>query len=156
MLREAGPGLDETRLRRLLAGVAGAPVGNDPEAWMRLVSEHPSPDLAAALRRLHDAVATPVRARPGPAERLAAFRAALAKRGLDGFLVPHADEQQNEYIPPRAERLAWLTGFSGSAGMAIVLMDRAALFVDGRYTLQVRQQADLALFEPRHISDEPP
>ncbi|MDZ4738271.1 MAG: aminopeptidase P family protein [Rhodospirillaceae bacterium] len=156
VLREAGPGLDEARLRRLLAGVAGAPVGNDPEAWMRLVSEHPTPDLAAALRRLHDAVATPVRARPGPAERLAALRAALVSRGLDGFLVPHSDEQQNEYIPPRAERLAWLTGFSGSAGMAIVLMARAAVFVDGRYTLQVRQQADIALFEPRHISDEPP
>jgi Xaa-Pro aminopeptidase len=155
-LKEAGPGLDEAGLRRLLAGVSGAPPGADPDGWMRLVADRPSPALAAALRQLHGALTAPARPLPGPAERLGALRAALSVRGLDGFLVPHADEQQNEYIPPRAERLAWLTGFTGSAGLAIVLMDRAAVFVDGRYTLQVRQQADAASFEPRHIGDEPP
>jgi Xaa-Pro aminopeptidase len=155
VLREA-EGLDEARLRRLLAGVAGAPPGSDPDAWMRLVADRPSPALVEALRRLGRSVRAQTGARPGPAERLDALRSTLAARNLDGFLVPHADEQQNEYIPPCAERLAWLTGFTGSAGLAIVLADRAAIFVDGRYTLQVRQQADATLFEPRHISDEPP
>ena len=68
----------------------------------------------------------------GPA-RLAALRAELARRGLDGFVVPRADEHQNEYVPPSAERLAWLTGFTGSAGVAVVLAAEAAVFVDGRY-----------------------
>ena len=90
------------------------------------------------------------------AERMSALRAELARRGLVGFIVPRADEHQNEYVPANAERLRWLTGFAGSAGIAIVLKDSAALFVDGRYTAQVRAQADAALFEFRHIMDEPP
>ena len=77
----------------------------------------------------------------GP-QRLAALRRELARRGLDGFVVPRADEHQNEYTPPSAERLAWLTGFTGSAGAAVVLPDAAALFVDGRYTLQAPAQVD--------------
>ena len=76
------------------------------------------------------------------APRLAALRAELARRGLDGFVVPHSDEYQSEYLPPCNERLAWLTSFTGSAGAAVVLKDRAAIFVDGRYTLQVRDQVD--------------
>src|SRR5450755_489850 len=79
--------------------------------------------------------------------RLAALRAELAARKVDGFLVPRADEHQGEYVPKHAERLAWLTGFTGSAGVAAVLMERAAVFVDGRYTLQVRNQTDTSLFE---------
>src|ERR1700719_544763 len=79
--------------------------------------------------------------------RVAGLRAELARRGLDGFVVPRADRYQNEYVPPSDERLAWLSGFSGSAGTAIVLADRAALFVDGRYTLQAREQVDAGLFE---------
>ncbi len=90
------------------------------------------------------------------AARLAALRAELAGRGLAGFVVPRADEHQGEFVPPRAERLAWLTGFTGSAGLAIVLADRAAIFVDGRYTLQLRAQADPNQFLFRHITDEPP
>src|SRR5437764_3956258 len=82
------------------------------------------------------------------AERLAALRAELARRGLDGFIVPRADEHQGEYVPRRSQRLGWLTGFSGSAGMAIVLADRAAIFVDGRYTLAVRDQVDVDAFTP--------
>jgi Xaa-Pro aminopeptidase len=86
----------------------------------------------------------PERAATGP--RVAALRAELSKRGLAGFVVPHADRQQNEYLPPSEERLAWLTGFTGSAGAAVVLADKAALFVDGRYTLQARDQIDPAVF----------
>ena len=75
------------------------------------------------------------------------LRAALQPLKLDGFLVPHEDEYDNEYLPDCNERLLWVTGFSGSAGAAIVMRDRAAVFVDGRYTLQVRQQVDGDLFE---------
>jgi len=88
------------------------------------------------------------------APRLAALRVELAKHGLDGFIVPRADEHQGEYVPKRAERLAWLTAFTGSAGAAIALKDKAAVFVDGRYTLQVRQQTDTKLFDPRDLVGE--
>jgi Xaa-Pro aminopeptidase len=88
--------------------------------------------------------------------RLAALRGELGRRQLTGFLVPLQDEHQGEWVPPASQRLAWLTGFSGSAGLAIVLADKAAIFVDGRYTLQVRQQVDTEAFEPRHITEQPP
>ena len=88
--------------------------------------------------------------------RLDAVRAELKKQGLDGFIVPHADEFQNEYLPPSAERLTWLTGFTGSAGVAVVLAEKAAAFTDGRYTLQIKEQVDAALYDIRHIKDEPP
>ena len=88
--------------------------------------------------------------------RVSALRAELARRGLDGFVVPHADRHQNEYLPPSEERLAWLTGFTGSAGAAIVMADRAVLFVDGRYTLQAREQTDPKLFTIEHLVEKPP
>ena len=88
-------------------------------------------------------------------ERIQAFRAELNRQGLSGFIVPHADEYQNEYLPACAERLAWLTGFTGSAGTAVVLSEQAAIFVDGRYTLQVRSQVDVQVFAPRHLIEEP-
>ncbi|HVY11987.1 MAG TPA: aminopeptidase P family protein [Alphaproteobacteria bacterium] len=87
--------------------------------------------------------------------RLSELRAALAAQKLDGFFVPLADEYMNEYVPEGAQRLAWLTGFTGSAGLALVLKDRAVLFVDGRYTLQAAKQVDASLFEVRHISKAP-
>ncbi len=86
------------------------------------------------------------------ADRVRALRARLAYAGLDGMLVPRADAHQGEQVPPSEERLAWLTGFTGSAGLAIVLPKRAALLVDGRYTLQADGQADTSVFEivPTH------
>lgn len=90
------------------------------------------------------------------AGKLASLRAALRRRGLDGFIVPRADEHLGEYVPPAAERLAWLTGFTGSAGVAAVLPDRAAVFTDGRYRLQLAAQIDPALWEPRHLLEDPP
>ncbi|HEX2255201.1 MAG TPA: aminopeptidase P family protein [Afifellaceae bacterium] len=90
------------------------------------------------------------------AERLSALRAELARRGLDGFIVPRADEHQGEYVPAAAERLAWLTGFTGSAGTAVVLADRAAIFVDGRYTLQVQSQVDTNAFQPVSVLETSP
>ena len=94
--------------------------------------------------------------RAASAPRVAALRAELAGRGLDGFVVPRADEFQNEYVPPSAERLAWLTGFTGSAGVAIVLKDRAVIFIDGRYLVQVREEVDSAIFATEHLVEHPP
>ena len=79
------------------------------------------------------------------------IRAAMADQGLDGFLIPHEDEHQNEYLPAANDRLAWATGFTGSAGAAVILKDKAAIFVDGRYTLQVRDQVDTACYEVRDL-----
>jgi len=90
------------------------------------------------------------------AERVAALRAELAKRNLSGFIVPRSDEHQNEYVPPGAERLLWLSGFSGSAGVAIVLADQAALFVDGRYTVQAAGQVDPDVIAVAPIVETPP
>ena len=90
------------------------------------------------------------------AERLASLRAELKRRGVDGFLVPRTDEYQGEYVPESAQRLTWLTGFTGSAGLAIVLPETAAMFTDGRYTLQAVAEVDGALFQRRHITEQPP
>lgn len=79
------------------------------------------------------------------------IRAAMQAQGLDGFLIPHEDEHQNEYLPAANDRLAWATGFTGSAGAAAIFRDRAAVFVDGRYTLQVREQVDQGVFEIRDL-----
>ncbi|HEX4408230.1 MAG TPA: aminopeptidase P family protein [Xanthobacteraceae bacterium] len=94
--------------------------------------------------------------RGASAPRISAVRAELKRQGLDGFIVPRADRYQNEYVPPCAERLAWLTGFTGSAGAAIVLAERAAIFVDGRYTVQVQEEVDTAIFTVEHLVDHPP
>jgi Xaa-Pro aminopeptidase len=85
--------------------------------------------------------------------RVAALRGELARLGLDGFLVPRADQYQNEYVAPSEERLAWLSGFTGSAGLAIVLKTRAAIFVDGRYSLAVKDQVDLSIFKPEALTE---
>jgi Xaa-Pro aminopeptidase len=88
--------------------------------------------------------------------RLSAFREELARRKLTGFVIPRADQQQNEYVAPSEERLAWLTGFTGSAGVAVVLKKEAALFVDGRYTLQAAKQVDTAAWKVEPLVDPPP
>src|SRR5215468_7590642 len=88
--------------------------------------------------------------------RLKALREELARRKLTGFVVPRSDQQQNEYVAPSEERLAWLTGFTGSAGMAIVLAHEAALFVDGRYTLQAAKQVDAKAWSVESLVDPPP
>ena len=90
------------------------------------------------------------------AARLARLRSLLKRLRLDGLIVPHSDEYQSEYLPASARRLAWLTGFSGSAGTAIVLAKEAAVFVDGRYTLQAAQQIDTKAFAIESVIDNPP
>ena len=93
---------------------------------------------------------------PKEPNELAELRREIERAGVDGFIVPRADEHQNEYVPANAERLLWLTGFSGSAGLAVVLKDRAALFVDGRYSEQAKTQVDASVFDLRNIADESP
>ena len=90
------------------------------------------------------------------ADRLAALRAVIAEHGFDGCIVPHSDAHQSESLPPSEERLAWLTGFTGSAGAAVVLADRAAIFVDGRYTSQVVDQVDGDAYAYCHLIETPP
>ena len=92
----------------------------------------------------------------GPAEtreRIARLREALRASGLAGFVIPRADRHQNEYLPPDQERLLWATGFSGSAGLTVVLQDAAAIFVDGRYTVQAAEQTDGEVFERLGVGD---
>jgi hypothetical protein len=85
-----------------------------------------------------------------------ALRAELKRRGLDGFVIPISDEHMSEYVGAYAQRLAWLTGFGGSAGTAVVLADKAAIFVDGRYTIQVREQVDGRLYEYQSVPQTSP
>ena len=89
------------------------------------------------------------------ARRLRRLRDELSRQGLDGFVIPRSDEHQGEYVAASSERLAWISGFTGSAGLAIVLAEAAAVFVDGRYTLQAADEVDADLFHIRHLIDEP-
>jgi Xaa-Pro aminopeptidase len=91
----------------------------------------------------------------GP-QRLKLLRAEMKNEGVTAFLVPHADEHQNEYLPERAERLAWLTGFTGSAGFCIATLKEAIVFTDGRYTVQVREQIEETSFTPESLTENPP
>jgi Xaa-Pro aminopeptidase len=156
LLAAEGSPYDPAAARELVAGVLAAPPGVGDE-WTALVAPKPSPALKRELLALAAALRRP-EPEPAPgaaAARLAALRAALAERGVAGFLVPRADEHQGEYVPACGQRLAWLTGFTGSAGLAVVLADAAALFVDGRYTLQAAAQVDGTLYALRHMTEQP-
>lgn len=89
------------------------------------------------------------------AERVSALRGWLTQQGLDAVIIPHEDEYLGEYVPQHNERLHWITGFTGSAGAAVITQDKAAIFVDGRYTVQVRKQVPESTFEYRHLIEEP-
>src|SRR6185437_15202567 len=162
LLKEAGSAYDADGVAALVGGVLAAPeeIGT---GWHVLVADPIPAPLAEALEGLKKDLAATYRdgisnddfvKMPRPA-RLTALRDELAQRGLAGFIVPRADEYQGEYVPQRGQRLAWLTGFTGSAGAAVVLATRAAIFVDGRYTLQAAAQVDTTLFEQHHLSEDP-
>ncbi|MBS0548761.1 MAG: aminopeptidase P family protein [Proteobacteria bacterium] len=142
-----------------MRGVAAAPEGLAGPEWIELIAPEASPDLTKALTAWRTQLTQAddgLEDSPAPASRLAALRAELKQRGLDGFVVPRVDEHQGEYVPRRSQRLAWLTGFSGSAGTAVVLADKAAIFVDGRYTLAVRSQVDTNAFVPHQVPEQLP
>ena len=154
-LAAAGEPTAPAALDAFLRGVAAAPAGHDPDAWMALVAPSAGAELRAGLRSALESARTAARAAPPrAAPPLALLRAELARRGLDGFVVPRADEHQGEYVPRCADRLAWVSGFTGSAGTAVALRDRAALFVDGRYTLQAENEAADG-FETIPVADTP-
>jgi Xaa-Pro aminopeptidase len=162
LLKAAGSALDVAATEALIAGVLAAPaeIGS---SWHALVAEPTPAELAVELEALKAALATGHSdgvqpedfARMPRAERLMLLREKLAADGLAGFIVPRADEHQGEYVPLCGQRLAWLTGFTGSAGAAVVLAARAAVFVDGRYTLQAAAQVDTKAYEIRHLVDQP-
>ncbi|HEY1431309.1 MAG TPA: aminopeptidase P family protein [Stellaceae bacterium] len=163
LLEAAGSAYDPEGVEALIEGVLAAPaeIGT---GWHVLVADPMPQPLVSRLEELRAAMAADYHNGLGAddftrlprSERLARLRTELAARHLDGFIVPRADQHQGEYVPPRGQRLAWLTGFTGSAGLAIVLRDRAALFVDGRYTLQAAAQVDTGSFEIHHLIEEPP
>src|SRR6185503_5777238 len=159
LLRQRGRAPDPAALEGLMRGVVAAPEGLAGPEWVELFDPQPDAALTKALTAWRAEMAKAddgLHASPAPVERLANLRAELKRRGLDGFVVPRADEHQGEYVPRRSQRLGWLTGFSGSAGLAIVLLDKAAIFIDGRYTLAVRAQVDTAAFVPHQIPEESP
>jgi Xaa-Pro aminopeptidase len=156
LLTAAGVRRSVAEIRDLICGVIAAPAGPDPDAWLDLVAPPAAHELRTYLVRLKHALASAPVEEPPITERLRRLRAELAARRLDGLIVPLTDEHRNEYVPACAQRLAWLTGFTGSAGLLIVLAERAAVFVDGRYTVQADAQLDPQLFERHHLVDEPP
>ncbi|MSO69502.1 MAG: aminopeptidase P family protein [Alphaproteobacteria bacterium] len=158
-LDKAGILLGGAAALALIKGVAASADEKHDAAWLAQIA----PTRSAALDRQLIALKNTLRIamdrgdekNVAPA-RLAALRSELRRQSLDGFLVPLADEHQGEYVARRARRLAWLTGFTGSAGIAIVLAERAAIFVDGRYTLQAAAQVDGTLYERHHLTEVPP
>ena len=159
LLKRRGRHPDPSALDSLMRGVAAAPESFAGPEWVELIDPKADAELTKALAAWRAELAKAddgLDAAPAPASRLAALRAELKRRDLSGFVVPRADEHQGEYVPRRSQRLAWLTGFSGSAGLAIVLADRAAIFIDGRYTLAVRGQVDTDAFVPHQIPEQSP
>ncbi len=159
LLRRRGRPTEPQALDSLMRGVAAAPEGLAGPEWVELVDPQADEALTKALTRWRSELAAAddgLEISPAPASRLADLRAELTRRGLDGFVVPRADEHQGEYVARQSQRLAWLTGFTGSAGLAIVLADRAAIFIDGRYTLAVRGQVDTEAFVPQQIPEQSP
>ena len=157
LLHGRGRGIAPASLGDLMRGVAAAPENLSGPEWVELIDPAADAELTTALCKWRAELAAAddgLQASPAPTSRLADLRAELKRRGLDGFVVPRADEHQGEYVPRRSQRLGWLTGFSGSAGLAIVLADRAAIFIDGRYTLAVRDQVDVAAFVPHQIPEQ--
>jgi Xaa-Pro aminopeptidase len=158
LLHEAGVSTPPAEAEALLAGIAAAPPSAEGYTGVSLMGDIRAPyrlriEALAAERAAHFAEDLE---RPGATgERLAALRAELKRHSLDGFVIPLNDEYHGEYVPRRAQRLAWLTGFTGSAGVAAVLPDKAAVFTDGRYTLQVREQVDQRNFSCHHSIEEP-
>jgi Xaa-Pro aminopeptidase len=156
LLAAAGVRRSAAEIRELIRGVIAAPAGPEPDAWLDLVAPPEAHELRACLVRLKDELARARIEEPPIPERLRRLRAELSARRLDGLILPLTDEHRNEYPPACAQRLAWLTGFTGSAGVLVVLAERAAVFVDGRYTVQAEVQLDPQLFERHHLVEEPP
>jgi Xaa-Pro aminopeptidase len=160
-LSKTGTVADAEALLALIDGVNASPLDIADESWVTLVAEPIDAETKADLVSLREArrdekTAETVGATLDARDRLTHLRERLVALDVEGMILPRADEHQGEYLPPRAERLAWLTGFTGSAGVAVVFKDKAAVFTDGRYTLAIKEQVDLSLYETRHVITQPP
>ena len=155
LLGEASLPADLPALDALLAGIGAAPAGQDPDAWLELIGPSLPPALTVALQERRAGLRRADRGMLGHAGRLRRLRDALRERGVEGFVLMRTDEHGSEYLPGYAERVAWLTGFTGSAAQTAVTTDAATVLSDGRYTVQIAQEVDAALFERRHSVDQP-
>jgi Xaa-Pro aminopeptidase len=157
-LLTAGVTMSIAAVRAIAAGAAGAPEGRN--TWIDLIAPGADAGLRTQLGALKSLIGGEFDGGftqgAAPEARLTALRAELVQRGLCGFIVPRTDAHLGEYVPPHDERLRWLTGFAGSAGLAIILQDEAAIFVDGRYTIQVQGEVNIASITPRHLTQQPP
>ena len=150
LLAESDAYLTADQVLEIIPGVVAAPGddgGNGGEnSWMDMAALNPSPRLIKHLDSLlNTARKSEINGLVAPCPcvaRVTLLRKELLSQNLDGFVIPVADEHQGEYLPKCAQRLRWLTGFTGSAGVAIILKNKAALFVDGRYTLQAANEVD--------------
>ena len=151
--------LTAREVEAILEGLVAAP-SMDPSQWLDLIGSNVNKDLVEVLiarkAEINKATDAGFTEGPAPVERVEKLREALSKQSIDGFIVPRTDEFQGEYVPARSDRLRWLTGFSGSAGTAIILQNKAAIFVDGRYTIQVKSEVNSSNFEIFNSSDTPP
>ncbi|MFT5431258.1 MAG: Xaa-Pro aminopeptidase [Myxococcota bacterium] len=154
-LRAAGSDTSVADVRSLVAGIAAAPL-TDSDRWVPLVTAEADPPLLDELTALRDEFRAEYAYPPLDSARVKALRELMVRREVHGFIVPRADAHQGEYVSLHAERLQWLTGFAGSAGAAVVLREKAALFVDGRYTIAAKDQVDTSLFPIEHLIDAPP
>jgi len=128
-------------IKDILKGIVAAPEDiAAPDRWLTLFKSASDKAVAGQLAALKDKMAE--HPETIHQNKLADTRAEMARRDIDGFFVPRADEYHGEYVPPRAGRLEWVTEFSGSAGAAVILKDKAGFFTDGRYTLQARKQVN--------------
>lgn len=153
LLKAAGETRPLDSIKDILRGIAAAPEDiGAPDQWLKLIKTGGNDDAITQLKALKTELAADNDNRAE--NRMAALRAEMKKRGIDGFFVPRADEFQGEYVPKRAERLAWITGFTGSAGYAVVLGDSAGFFTDGRYTIQARDQVSAKDFQICNLSED--
>ncbi|MCF8466115.1 MAG: aminopeptidase P family protein [Sneathiella sp.] len=153
------PDQEQNKVREILRAAAAAPARPDEDKTLRQFFPGLDADQLLKMSDIRDTYRQEIRhivLDPSSSKkRLATLRAEMTREKVDGFIVPLNDEFHGEAAPACSERLKWLTGFTGSAGVAVVLKDKAAIFVDGRYTLQVRNEVDVSLFDPRHVSEEP-
>ncbi|MDF2367516.1 aminopeptidase P family protein [Sneathiella sp.] len=153
------PDQDKREAVNILRAAAAAPARAGENMLLEQLFPKLDQNTAQKLEKIKEELRRNIRSivlNPGASkDRLQKLRAEMAAEKVDGFIVPLNDEFHGEAAPAAAERLKWLTGFTGSAGFAAILKDRAAIFVDGRYTLQVRNEVDTTLFTPRHVSEEP-
>lgn len=158
-LLQIAPNAPASQTLDLIKGAAAMPSRPDEDQTLLNLLPGLNGDQMEIARLLRDTLRTEIQQSVlSPADsagRLQRLRQKMAEMDIDGFIVPLNDEFHGEAAPACSERLKWLTGFTGSAGVAAVLKDRAAIFIDGRYTLQVRSEVDTALFEPCHVSEAP-